>query len=71
MPVSDSNALIFPDETEAERQRRLDNEDRAIAEAIADCDAGLTVSSETVKAWIDSLATDHPLPLPRARRRPG
>ncbi len=31
--------------------------------------AGETVPHEEVSAWIDSLATAHPLPVPKARRR--
>jgi predicted transcriptional regulator len=41
-------------ETEAER----------IAEARADVAAGRLVSSAKVKAWIDSIGSDHELPVP-------
>ena len=46
------------------RQRCLATEAALLAAAQADIAAGRTVSSEAVDAWIDSLATDHPLPPP-------
>ena len=51
-------------ERPAARQRRLATEAALLAAAQADVAAGRTVSSEAVDAWIDSLATDHPLPPP-------
>ncbi len=42
--------------------------DRETLEAIAECDAGLTVPHEQVVAWVESLGTDNPLPIPRAGR---
>jgi predicted transcriptional regulator len=38
-----------------------------IAEARASAAVGRMVSSEEVDAWIDSLDTDHELPLPPTR----
>jgi predicted transcriptional regulator len=35
-----------------------------IAEAEAEADAGLLIPSAEVKAWIDSLGTAKPLPMP-------
>lgn len=32
---------------------------------LADIDAGRVVSHEAVVAWVESLATDHPLPRPQ------
>ena len=55
-------------ETEAERLARIAWEVAGIAEADADIAAGRVVSSEQVKAWIDSLGTDHELPVPYAGR---
>jgi predicted transcriptional regulator len=55
-------------ETAAERQRRIAYEAEMIAEADADFAAGHTVSEEEVDAWIDSLDTDHELPIPYAGR---
>ena len=52
-------------ERAAARQRRLATEAALLAAAQADVAAGRTVSSEAVDAWIDSLATDHPLPPPQ------
>ena len=40
---------------------------RMTLEGLADIDAGRVVDHELVKAWADSLDTDNPLPLPRAR----
>lgn len=39
-----------------------------IAEAEAEIDAGLVVDEADVDAWIDSLGTDHELPLPSPNR---
>jgi predicted transcriptional regulator len=39
-----------------------------IAEADADVAAGRMVDSAEVKAWIDSLDTDHELPIPYSGR---
>lgn len=55
-------------ETEAERQARLAWEAEGIAEARADVAAGRLVDAAEVDAWIDSIGTDHELPVPRARR---
>jgi hypothetical protein len=32
--------------------------------------AGLFVDWEDVRVWLESIGTDHPLPLPTARRGP-
>jgi predicted transcriptional regulator len=56
-------------ETEAERRRRIAWEAAMIAEADAELDAGLFVDSAEVDAWIDSIGTDHELPLPATRHR--
>jgi len=37
---------------------------RMTLEALADVDAGQVVEDEDVRAWIESLDTDHPLPPP-------
>ncbi|HTW52504.1 MAG TPA: hypothetical protein VME45_11515 [Stellaceae bacterium] len=39
-----------------------------IAEAEAEIDAGVFVEEADVDAWIDSLGTDHELPLPKPNR---
>jgi predicted transcriptional regulator len=54
-------------QTEAGRRRRLAREAEMIAEARASAAAGRVVSSQEVDAWIDSLDTDHELPLPPTR----
>ena len=56
--------FIESPETEAERQRRHVWEADRIAEARADVAAGRLVDSARVKAWIDSIGTDHELPVP-------
>lgn len=55
-------------ETEAERLARIGWEAARIAEARASVAAGRVVSSERVDAWIDSLGTEHELPVPRSGR---
>ena len=55
-------------ETEAERQARLTWEADMIAEARADVAAGRLVDAAEVRAWVDSLRTANPLPVPSARR---
>lgn len=56
------------DETAAAERRRLAWEAERIAEADADIAAGRLVDSAAVKAWIDSIGTDHELPLPSSGR---
>lgn len=59
----------FSPETEAERRARLAWEAEGIAEARAELDAGFYVDADDVRAWVDSLLTDAPLPPPPTRRR--
>lgn len=63
----DSADTLSP-ETEAERQARFAWEAEMIAEADAEIEAGLYVNSADIKAWIDSIGTDHELPPPATRR---
>ena len=56
-------------ETDKARRDRLDQEAKMIAEARAELDAGLYVDPAEVDTWIDSLGTNHELPLPATRRR--
>ena len=51
-------------ETEAERQSRLAREAEGIARARSSIAAGFYATSAEVRAWIDSLGTDNPLPVP-------
>jgi len=67
-PVPDDSAEGHRQETDAERQRRLALEAEMIAEARADVAAGRLVDSAKVKAWIDSIGTDHELPAPQSGR---
>jgi predicted transcriptional regulator len=69
VPRPDNEAPATPSETEAEEQRRLALEAEMIAEADAEFDAGLYVRADEIKAWIDSIGTDHELPPPPTRRR--
>jgi predicted transcriptional regulator len=55
-------------ETDDERRRRIAWEAERIAEADADVAAGRLVDSAKVKAWIDSIGTDHELPVPYGGR---
>ncbi len=55
-------------ESAAEKQRRLAWEGEMIAEADADIAAGRLVDSVRVKAWIDSIGTDHEMPVPYSDR---
>ena len=50
--------------------RDLAWEARMIAEAEAEADAGLLIPSAEVKAWIESLGTANPLPVPTRPMRP-
>jgi predicted transcriptional regulator len=40
-----------------------------IKEGLADIEAGRTVPHEEVVAWLESLGTDHELPMPQSRGR--
>jgi len=55
-------------ESEAERLARTAWEAEGIEEARADVAAGRLVGAARVRAWVDSLSTDDPLPLPYAGR---
>jgi predicted transcriptional regulator len=55
-------------ETEMAKRRRLVWEAEMIAEADAEIEAGLFIDEAEVDAWIDSLGTDHELPVPQPRR---
>jgi predicted transcriptional regulator len=55
-------------ETAAAKEQRVAREAEMIAEARASVAAGRVVSLEAVSAWIDSLNTDHELPLPQSGR---
>lgn len=69
VPRPDDDTPAPRPETEAERQARLTREAEMIAEADAEIEAGLYVDSSDIKAWIDSIGTDHELPPPPTRRR--
>lgn len=66
-PAPNDRADVPRPETEVERQRRLAWEAEMIAKARAELDAGLYATSAEVKAWIDSIGTDHELPVPYPR----
>jgi predicted transcriptional regulator len=67
-PRPNDGAQVARSETEAERQRRCAWEAEMIAEADAEIEAGLFIEEVEVDAWIDSLGTDHELPVPQPRR---
>ena len=50
------------------KRRGLVWEAEMIAEADAEIDVGLFIDDADVNAWIDSLGTDHELPVPQPRR---
>jgi predicted transcriptional regulator len=58
---------VVETETETERQRRLACEADGIARARTSIAAGYYATSSEVNAWIDSLGTDNPLPVPYTR----
>ena len=64
----DDTAQADRPETTAERRDRLTREAEMIAEALASAQAGLVVDEAEVDAWIDSLGTEHELPVPYPRR---
>ncbi len=66
-PRPNDSSQAARSETEAERQRRFSWETEMIAEADAEIEAGLFVDEAEVDAWIDSLGTDHELPVPQPR----
>ncbi len=55
-------------EASAEKHDRLALEARMIAEALPSAKAGLVVDEAAVDAWIDSLGTEHELPVPYSSR---
>jgi len=56
-------------ETEAEEMRRFAWEAEGIAPARASVAAGYYATSAEVRAWIESLGTDNPLPPPYPNRQ--
>ncbi len=55
-------------ESEDDRRRRIAWETKYIAEAYESIAAGLLIDSADVDAWINSIETDHELPMPYAER---
>ncbi len=45
---------------------REEEKHRLTLEGLADIDAGRVVSQEKLRAWVESLSTDNPLPPPAA-----
>jgi hypothetical protein len=64
---SDCGSTPSP-ETEADRERRIAWEAVMIAQADASIAAGRVVDESAVDAWIDSIGTDHELPVPYSGR---
>ncbi len=56
-----------PDAVVRER-RDLAREAASIAEAEVEADAGLLIPAAEANAWIDSLGTANPLPMPQAAK---
>jgi predicted transcriptional regulator len=68
-PPRGDNAPAAHLESAEEEQRRLAWEAEMIAEADAEIEAGLYVDADEVKAWIESIGTDHELPPPPTLHR--
>jgi len=66
-PLPDNHAPVDPSEAEQQR-RRLAQEAEGIAKARASVAAGRVVDEAEVDAWIDSIGTDHELPVPYSGR---
>ena len=60
---------MLEQETVAERSARLKREQRELAMARAQIDAGDGMAEEAVQPWLDSLGTDHVLPKPKATKK--
>jgi predicted transcriptional regulator len=54
-------------ENETARAERLARERQQIEEARASVAAGRVVSERAFNAWVDSLGTEHELPVPQSR----
>jgi predicted transcriptional regulator len=67
-PAPASSTDASRPETDAERQARIAWEAEGIAKARASVAAGYYATSAEVKAWIDSLGTERPLPVPYPRQ---
>jgi predicted transcriptional regulator len=67
VPLSADSTQAAHPETEDERQSRLAWEAEGIVRARASIAAGYYATSVEVNAWIDSLGTDNPLPVPYPR----
>lgn len=68
VPTAVDNVQAPGPETEAERQDRLAWEAEGIAAADADIAAGRLVDAVAVRAWVESIDTEHELPVPYSRR---
>ncbi len=67
-PIPEGTMQTACVETAAEQRRRLAWEVARLAEAYADIAAGRLVDSADVDAWIDSIGTEHELPVPYSGR---
>jgi len=67
-PHPDNHAPVDPSEAEQQQRRRLAQEAGGIAKARASVAAGRVVDEAEVDAWIDSIGTDHELPVPYSGR---
>ncbi len=68
-PLPGNHAPVDLSEAEQhQQQRRLAQEAEEIAKARASVAAGRVVDEAEVDAWIDSIDTDHELPVPYSGR---
>jgi hypothetical protein len=63
-PAPHPNELI---ETDADPQDRLAEEERLLEAAEAEAERVGTIPADEVHAWVRSLSTPNPLPMPRPR----
>ena len=67
VPTSITKSATSRSDLEAERCR-FAHESQLLDTALASVAAGRTVSEERFNTWVDSLGTDHELPVPKSGR---
>ncbi|HSU04957.1 MAG TPA: hypothetical protein VLI93_05240 [Acetobacteraceae bacterium] len=68
MSATHPRPQIPPAETDEQRHSRLAEEERLLDEAEAEAAAGLLIPQADANAWINSLGTANPLPMPQPRK---
>ena len=67
-PSPDMKQFDRDRESAEQRIRRIAYEKKLLDAALASVAAGRVVSEERFNAWVDSLGTDHELPVPKSGR---